>query len=74
MYYFTFYIEQQSPDGEPSIKNMAKANGKQYADAAYFNNCITCANGKAWRMTSVQLDEQGCEQRYECFEHGEAEE
>ena len=73
MYYFTFYIEQTKEGGEPSMKNMQKHNGKQYADAAFFTNCTTCTNGTAYRMTSVELDEQGCEQRYECFEHGEAE-
>lgn len=73
MYYFTFYIEQTTEGGEPSLKNIAKANGKQYADAAFFNNCITCANSKSYRMTSIMLDEQGCEQRYECFMHEEAE-
>ena len=69
MYYFTFYIEQTTADGEPSMKNVQKHNGKQYADAAFFANCTTCTNGNSYRMTSIELDEQGCEQRYECFEH-----
>ena len=69
MYYFTFYIEQTTEGGEPSMKNVQKHNGKQYADAAFFANCTTCTRGTAYRMTSIELDEQGCEQRYECFEH-----
>lgn len=69
MYYFTFYIEQTTEGGEPSMKNVQKHNGKTYADAAFFANCTTCTRGTAYRMTSIELDEQGCEQRYECFEH-----